>query len=100
MVNGKKKTTYMFTTAYKIRRVTISNAEKDAEQLGCLYIIGAGIKVYNCFEKLSFLFTYGPATQLLPVYPVTCVRMFIAALFIIVKYPKQHLYIFLLMDKL
>ena len=32
-------------------------------------------------------------------YRMTCARMFIAALFIIVKYPKQHVYIFFLMDR-
>lgn len=97
-----------------MKRLAISNAGKDAEQLDCSCIVGGGRKLHNYFEKLAVSYLnihlhYGPTIQLLRMYPreveahfykMTCARTFIAALFIIVKYPKQHVYIFLLMDKL
>lgn len=92
-----------------MKRLTISNTGTDSEQLDCWCIVGGE----NYCEKLTVSYVnihlpYGPAIQFLPVYPrgveayfyrMTNAGMFIAALFIIVKYPKQHVYIFLWMDR-
>lgn len=96
-----------------MKRPTISKAGTGSEQLDCSCIVGGGTQSCNYCEKLTVScvnihLPYGPAIQLLPVYPrggeayfsrMTRARMFIAALFIIVNYPKQHVYIFLLMDR-
>ena len=52
----------------------ISNAGTDSEQLDCWCIVTGGTQSYNYCEKLTVSYVnihlpYGPAIQLLPVYP-------------------------------
>lgn len=94
---------------YSLKSITFKRTNsisccKGCRVTDCSCIVGEGVKLYNYFENWQHLITLNihlsddPAIHLPSIYPrkmeayfyrMTCVKMFIAALFIIVKNPKH-----------